>query len=110
MIKKYSSQNIFNSILSYELFGIKLIIKIINSSKVSDGIYEVQFVPFNISTLKIQVNNNENELLNVKIYPLSLFNTDDYCGGYDDNQKGIKIIWGSGFEDGVVTVLDSWTI
>ena len=39
--------------------------------------------------------------MNIRIYPINNFNTDDFCGGYDDHQKGIKVIWGGGIENGV---------
>ena len=80
---------------------LKCQVGIVNPTYENNNLCNVQYVPYCISTLKIQVINHENGIMNIRIYPINNFNTDDYCGGYDDNQKGIKIIWGSGFEDGV---------
>jgi len=85
--------------------SLKCQVEIVNSS-FENGKQIVPFVPYCISTLKIKITNQEAEFMNVAIYPMNSYNTDDYCGGYDDHKKGIKVIWGGGIEKGVRTDLN----
>ena len=80
---------------------LKCQVGIVNPTYENNNLCNVQYVPYCISTLKIQVINHENGIMNIRIYPINNFNTDDFCGGYDDHQKGIKVIWGGGIENGV---------
>ena len=68
-------------------------VEIVNSRYDDNKQCIVQFIPYCISTVKIKVTNKENQHMHVWIHPINSLNTDEYCGGYDDHQKGIKLIW-----------------
>ena len=43
--------------------------------------------------------------IDILIRPIQFQNNDDFCGGFDDEKKGLKIIWGGGQENGLQTIV-----
>jgi hypothetical protein len=76
-------------------------LKVVNASSHTDNIYKINYIPFSITTIKLLIQNEENFDVNFLIKPLRFQNNDDFCGGYDDEKNGLKIIWGGGQENGV---------
>jgi hypothetical protein len=74
-------------------------LELINGSKLSDKTFNVVYLPYCISTLKLLLTNNENESIAVTITPKESRNDEELCCDYDDDKKGIKISWGGGNED-----------
>ena len=75
-------------------------IEVVNIRNSSNGIYQVDFLPYSVSTLKLRVTNTSYRNIDVFIRPLNHEQSDEYCGGYDDLNNGIKILWGGGEEEG----------
>lgn len=67
--------------------------------------YEMNYIPFSISTIKLLITNKENSDVDILIKPIRFQNNDDFCGGFDDHDKGLRIIWGGGQENGVSTTI-----
>ena len=67
--------------------------------------YKINYIPYSVSTIKILIHNLEDFDIDVFIRPSRFQNTDDFCGGYDDDYKGLKIFWGGGQENGLQTVV-----
>ena len=59
-------------------------------------LYKINYLPFSISTIKILIDNNEDAAVDILIKPINSQNNDDFCGGFDDDNNGLKIIWGGG--------------
>jgi hypothetical protein len=72
----------------------------INSTNESENVFKVPYLPFCISTLKLKLTNLMDETIAVSLIPIKSVRTDELCVGYDDNKKGIHLIWGGGEEDG----------
>ncbi len=68
-----------------------------------NNIYKIKYIPFSISTIKLLARNLENEEVDILIKPINFQKNDDFCGGFDDENTGLKIIWGGGLEEGVST-------
>jgi hypothetical protein len=51
------------------------------------------------------IQNEEYFDVNVLIKPTKFQNNDEFCGGYDDEKNGLKIIWGGGQENGLETIV-----
>jgi hypothetical protein len=79
-------------------------VKIVNALD-SNNLYSINYIPFSISTIKLLIQNKEHSQIKVRIKPIRSQNDEDYCGGFDDDKKGLKITWGGGQESGLhVTV------
>ena len=85
--------------------GLNCQVNIINSSGVDNGAVKLPYLPYCVSTMKVLLSNHENQKMNIEIYPIKHFNTDDYRGGCVDQGKGVKVMWGGGVEEGVKTKL-----
>lgn len=81
---------------------IKCSLKIVNAVY-DNNFYKVKYIPFSISTIKLLIQNSEECDVDILIKPARYQNDDDFCGGFDDDNKGLKIIWGGGEENGVTT-------
>jgi hypothetical protein len=59
--------------------------------------------------MKLQLTNQEGLPVTVTLCPEAFSNNnDDFCGGYDDDNKaGITLIWGGGHEDRAVISVPS---
>src|ERR671910_549530 len=79
-------------------------VKIVNASYY-DNLCQVNYIPFSISTIKLLIQNEEYYDVAVLIKPTKFQNNDDFCGGFDDEKNGLKIIWGGGQENGVQTIV-----
>ena len=83
---------------------IKCDIKPVNATY-ENNFYKIGYIPFSISTIKLLINNEEDSDVDILIKPVRSQNNDDFCGGFDDYNKGLRIIWGGGQEDGVSTTI-----
>jgi len=72
-----------------------------NNNNNNSNIYNINYIPFSISTIKLLIQNKESSEIKVRIKPVKFQNDEDYCGGFDDDKKGLKIIWGGGQENGL---------
>jgi hypothetical protein len=79
-------------------------LKIVNASY-NDNLYQINYIPFSISTIKLLIQNEEYYDVDVLIKPTKFQNNDDFCGGFDDEKNGLKIIWGGGQENGLQTIV-----
>jgi hypothetical protein len=79
-------------------------LKIVNASY-NANFYKINYIPFSISTIKLLIQNEEYFDVDVLIKPTKFQNNDDFCGGFDDEKKGLKIIWGGGQENGLQTIV-----
>ncbi len=79
-------------------------LKIVNASY-KDNLYQTNYIPFSISTIKLLIQNEEYFDVDVLIKPTKFQNNDDFCGGFDDEKNGLKIIWGGGQENGLETIV-----
>ena len=75
--------------------------KIINSSEGNDGVFNLPYVPYCVSTMKVLLTNHENENMDITIYPTNHVKDDNYIGGYIDEGEAMKVIWGGGEEGSV---------
>jgi hypothetical protein len=81
-------------------------LKIVNASyNNSNNIYNIDYIPFSISTIKLLILNEGTFDIDILIRPIRFQNNDDFCGGFDDEKKGLKIIWGGGQENGLQTIV-----
>lgn len=83
-------------------------LKIVNASYDNDdnnNLYQINYIPFSISTIKLLIENEESCDVNILIKPFQFQNDDVFCGGFDDEKKGLKIIWGGGQENGLQTIV-----
>ena len=80
----------------------KCSLKIVNAVY-DNNFYKVKYTPFSISTIKLLIQNFKECDVDILIKPTRYQNDDDFCGGFDDDNKGLKIIWGGGEENGVTT-------
>ena len=81
-------------------------LKIVNASyNSSNNIYNIDYIPFSISTIKLLILNEGTFDIDILIKPIRIQNNDDFCGGFDDEKKGLKIIWGGGQENGLQTIV-----
>jgi hypothetical protein len=75
-------------------------LEVVNSVK-DNNHYNVKYIPFSISTIKLLIQNNENFKVKVIIKPVRFQNDDNFNGGFDDDNNGLKIMWGGGQENGI---------
>ena len=75
-------------------------LQVVNSVK-ENNYYNVKYIPFSISTIKLLIQNNENFNVKVIIKPVRFQNDDNFNGGFDDDNNGLKIMWGGGQENGI---------
>jgi len=81
-------------------------LKIVNASyNNSNNIYNIDYIPFSISTIKLLILNEGTFDIDILIRPIRFQNNEDFCGGFDDEKKGLKIIWGGGQENGLQTIV-----
>jgi hypothetical protein len=81
-------------------------LKIVNASyNNSSNIYNINYIPFSISTIKLLIQNEGTFDIDILIRPFQFQSNDDFCGGFDDEKKGLKIIWGGGQENGLQTIV-----
>jgi hypothetical protein len=80
-------------------------VKIVNALD-NNNIYSINYIPFSISTIKLLIQNKESSEIKVRIKPIRSQNDEDYCGGFDDDKNGLKIIWGGGQENGLEVTVD----
>jgi hypothetical protein len=81
-------------------------LKIVNASySNSNNIYNIEYIPFSISTIKLLILNEGTLDIDILIRPIRFQNNEDFCGGFDDEKKGLKIIWGGGQENGLQTIV-----
>lgn len=110
MILEYYSINILFYIINFLYYQRKYSIllncnlKIVNASYENNH-YKMNYIPYSVSTIKILIHNLEDFDVDVLIKPTRFQNTDDFCGGYDDDYKGLKIFWGGGQENGLQTLI-----
>jgi hypothetical protein len=88
---------------------VKCSVELANGVNVGDKSYNSTYLPFSVSTLKFRVSNQEEELTKVTMTPKNYYNNDEYCCGFDDNMKQLKISWGGGNEEGAIVSLESQT-
>ena len=43
--------------------------------------------------------------VDILLKPVRFQNDDDFCGGFDDEKRGLRIIWGGGQENGLQTIV-----
>ncbi len=79
-------------------------LKFVNASY-DNNIVKVMYIPFSISTIKLLIQNEEYLDVDILIKPLRFQNDDDFCGGFDDEKRGLRIIWGGGQENGLQTIV-----
>jgi hypothetical protein len=79
-------------------------LKIVNASY-DNNLYTLNYTPFSISTIKLLIQNEEYFDVDVLIKPTKFQNDDEFCGGFDDQKNGLKIIWGGGQENGLETIV-----
>ena len=79
-------------------------LKIVNASYYNN-LYKLNYIPFSISTIKLLIQNEEYFDVDVLIKPTKFQNDDEFCGGFDDEKNGLKIIWGGGQENGLETIV-----
>ena len=79
-------------------------LKIVNASY-NNNLYKLNYIPFSISTIKLLIQNEEYFDVDVLIKPTKFQNDDEFCGGFDDEKNGLKIIWGGGQENGLETIV-----
>ena len=79
-------------------------LKIVNASY-DNNLYKLNYIPFSISTIKLLIQNEEYFDVDVLIKPTKFQNDDEFCGGFDDEKNGLKIIWGGGQENGLETIV-----
>ncbi len=79
-------------------------LKFVNASY-DNNIVKVKYIPFSISTIKLLIQNEEYLDVDILIKPLRFQNDDDFCGGFDDERRGLRIIWGGGQENGLQTIV-----
>jgi len=103
----FSVPNSIRNFLYYKKLSIILIncsVKIVNAS-LNDNLYQINYIPFSISTIKLLIQNEEYYDVDVLIKPTNFQNNDDFCGGFDDEKNALKIIWGGGQENGLQTIV-----
>ena len=76
-------------------------VKVVNAVNDNNNLYNVNYIPFSISTIKLLIQNNENFEVRIIIKPIRFQNDDDFIGGFDDDNKGLRIMWGGGQENGI---------
>ena len=79
-------------------------LKIVNASY-NNNLYKLNYIPFSISTIKLLIQNEEYFDVDILIKPTKFQNDDEFCGGFDDEKNGLKIIWGGGQENGLETIV-----
>ena len=88
---------------------VKCSVELANGANVGDKSFNSTYLPFSVSTLKFRVSNQEEEDTKVTITPQNSYNNDEYCCGFDDNTKQLKISWGGGNEEGAIVSLEPYT-
>ena len=77
------------------------IVNALDNTNTNNNLYNINYIPFSISTIKLLIQNKEDSKIKVIINPIRSQNDEDYCGGFDDDKKGLKITWGGGQENGL---------
>ena len=72
-------------------------LKVVNAIN-DNNLYYVNYIPFSISTVKLLIQNNENFRVKIILKPARFQNDDEFNGGFDDDNKGLRIMWGGGEE------------
>ena len=72
------------------------IVNALDNTNTNNNLYNINYIPFSISTIKLLIQNKEDSKIKVIINPIRSQNDEDYCGGFDDDKKGLKITWGGG--------------
>jgi hypothetical protein len=81
-------------------------LKLVNASYDNkNNLYKVKYIPFSISTIKLAIQNEEHLDVDILIKPTRFQNNEDFCGGFDDEKRGLRIIWGGGQENGLQTIV-----
>ena len=80
-------------------------VELTNGAALADKSYSSTYLPFSVSTLKFRLSNLEEEVTKVTITPQNSYENDEYCCGFDDNTKQLKISWGGGNEQGAIVSL-----
>src|SRR5215217_989797 len=81
-------------------------VQLANGVNVADRIYNSTYLPYSVSTLKFRVSNQEEEPTKVIMAPQNSYNNEEYCCGFDDSTKQLKISWGGGNEEGAIVSLE----
>jgi len=86
---------------SYSIYGvIGCKIEPVNTTTIVDGVYNIPYLPFSISTLKMHVTNLQREKIDIIFHPERSQNDEEYCCGFDNEKKGLRFSWGGGNEEG----------
>ena len=81
-------------------------LKVVNASYDNENnLYKAKYIPFSISTIKLAILNEEYLDVDILIKPTKFQNNEDFCGGFDDEKRGLRIIWGGGQENGLQTIV-----
>ena len=81
-------------------------LKLVNASyDKNNNLYKIKYIPFSISTIKLLIQNEEYLDVDILIKPIRFQNDNDFCGGFDDEKRGLRIIWGGGQENGLQTIV-----
>lgn len=81
-------------------------LKVVNASYDNkNNLYKIKYIPFSISTIKLAIRNEEYLNVDILIKPTQFQNNEDFCGGFDDEKRGLRIIWGGGQENGLQTIV-----
>jgi len=81
-------------------------LKVVNASYDNkNNHYKVKYIPFSISTIKLAIRNEEYLDVDILIKPTQFQNNEDFCGGFDDEKRGLRIIWGGGQENGLQAIV-----
>ena len=83
-------------------------IEVVNGTRASNNIYNVIYLPFCVSTLKLLITNNGEENTNLTIRPKNYIINNEKCCGLVDDDTGnveIEISWGGGDELGSIVSL-----
>jgi hypothetical protein len=78
---------------------------LINAERTSGNNYILYYLPYSITTIKLQITNLEQRDMDILIHPLKFQNDEEFCCGFDDDRSGITVIWGGGDEEGIKTFL-----
>jgi hypothetical protein len=98
----------FFIILQSKVSMVRCTVELANGVNIADKSYNSTYLPFSVSTLKFRVSNQEEELTEVTMTPQNYYNNDEYCCGFDDNTKQLKISWGGGNEEGAIVSLEPY--
>ncbi|HKQ22548.1 MAG TPA: hypothetical protein VJS91_10945, partial [Nitrososphaeraceae archaeon] len=78
----------------------------VGETRSSDGFHYLPYLPYCVSTLKVGIKNLEERSIRIRIRPKNSRNDDQFCCGFDDENRGIMVIWGGGSEEGIESNLE----